>query len=49
MHKFFIYPQRFGELLCTGCGRCARGCPGGMDLPEVLTQLARLATTGGAR
>jgi ferredoxin len=41
MHKFYIYPDRFGEVLCTGCGRCARVCPGGMDLPEILRQLGR--------
>ncbi len=39
MHKFSIYPRRFGALLCTGCGRCARGCPAGMNLPEILGQL----------
>ena len=27
MHKFSIYPARFGELLCTGCGRCSRALP----------------------
>ena len=52
MHKFSIYPERFGEILCTGCGRCARACPGGMDLPEILRELQRLAggksTAGGA-
>jgi ferredoxin len=52
MHKFNIYPVRFGELLCTGCGRCARGCGGGMNLPEVLAELTRLAdpprNAGGA-
>jgi len=51
MHKFAIYPGRFGDVLCTGCGRCARACPGGMDLPEVLERLGRLAgaTAGAAR
>lgn len=43
LHKFFIYPERFEETLCTGCGRCTRTCPGGMDLPEVLGQAMKLA------
>ncbi len=41
MHKFATYPQRFGEVLCSGCGRCVRACPAGMDLPELLGQLFR--------
>lgn len=45
-HKFSIYPKRFGEILCTGCGRCARACPGGMDITEVLDAIA--ARAGGA-
>jgi ferredoxin len=43
LHKFAIYPSRFDEILCTGCGRCARVCPAGMDLPEILTRLSQLA------
>jgi ferredoxin len=42
-HKFSIYPSRFGEILCTGCGRCSRGCPGGMDLPSIVGELVALA------
>lgn len=42
-HKFSVYPTRFGETLCTGCGRCARACPGGMDLPSILRELMALA------
>lgn len=51
LHKFDIYPTRFGVLLCTGCGRCARGCGGGMNLPEVLAEITQMAgsphSTGG--
>jgi ferredoxin len=42
-HKFSVYPSRFGEMLCTGCGRCSRVCPGGMDLPTIVGELVSLA------
>jgi ferredoxin len=35
-HKFIYYPDKFGHMLCTGCGRCVDDCPGGMDLIEIL-------------
>jgi ferredoxin len=38
-HKFFMYPARFGEVLCTGCGNCARNCPVGLG---VLPLVARI-------
>lgn len=34
-HKLSYYPSRQGEILCTGCGRCIRGCPVGLDIREV--------------
>lgn len=49
MHKFFIYPARFGKILCTGCGRCSRACPGGMDLLEILWQAEEAAAQGKTR
>lgn len=48
MHKFSIYPRRFDEILCTGCGRCARACGSGMNLPEILGRLVQLARSDGA-
>ncbi|MHB8792065.1 MAG: 4Fe-4S dicluster domain-containing protein [Thermoleophilia bacterium] len=35
-HKFSYYPENQGEILCTGCGRCIRGCPAGLDIRDVL-------------
>ena len=46
MHKFSIYPTRFKEILCTGCGRCARACPGGIVLPEIISELTALCQAG---
>lgn len=39
-HKFQIYPDKFGELLCTGCGNCSRNCPVAMGVLPVLQSLA---------
>ncbi len=44
-HKFYIYPHKFGDVLCTGCGRCVRACPSGQDLVEILQTIDQLATT----
>ncbi len=38
-HKFFMYPEKFGEILCTGCGNCARGCPEGLGVLPVVTEI----------
>jgi ferredoxin len=43
MHKFNIYPDRFGDVLCTGCGRCMRVCAAGMDLIGILSDISRMA------
>ncbi len=42
-HKFRYYPEKFGRLLCTGCGRCIRQCPAGLDLLANLVALDALA------
>lgn len=41
-HKFKYYQDRFGEILCTGCGRCIRGCPVSIDISEILTEINSL-------
>lgn len=41
-HKFKYYKDRFDEILCTGCGRCSRGCSVGIDLGAVLERINSL-------
>ena len=38
-HKFHVYPLKFGDVLCTGCGRCSRACPTSQDLAEILAAI----------
>lgn len=39
MHKYSYYPENYGEILCTGCGRCVMICPVNLDIREVLRKI----------
>jgi ferredoxin len=41
-HKFKYYPDKFNEILCTGCGRCSRGCGVGIDICELVENIEKL-------
>jgi ferredoxin len=38
--KFYYYPQEYGTIACTGCGRCVDRCPVNIDLTEIVGSLA---------
>ena len=40
-HKFKYYVDKFGEILCTGCGRCSRGCPVSIDIKEIVSDTVK--------
>ena len=40
-HKFQTYPDKFGPILCTGCGNCTRNCPVGLGVRPLLEDLSR--------
>ncbi len=37
MHKFSYWLDHVGEIGCTGCGRCVRYCPVGLDIRAMLS------------
>ena len=40
-HKFAYYPALHeGRQSCTGCGRCVRVCPAGLDIRKAIRRLA---------
>lgn len=41
--KFYYYPEQYGPLACTGCGRCIDSCPVNIDITEVMDHLAEVS------
>lgn len=39
-HKFRIYPEKFGAILCTGCGNCTRECSASLGVRPVLERIS---------
>jgi sulfhydrogenase subunit beta (sulfur reductase) len=40
-HKFRYFSDRYGMLLCIGCGRCVSSCPVNIDIREILAAFER--------
>lgn len=41
-HKLLYFPQDFGDIKCTGCGRCVKSCPVNIDIREIITDIQRM-------
>lgn len=39
LHKYLYIKQNFGYTACTGCGRCIRSCPAGMNIKSVVSRI----------
>ena len=45
-HKFSVYPEKFGKILCTGCGRCVASCPVNLSIYDVVVSANERAERG---
>ena len=39
LHKYVYIPQNVGACACTGCGRCIRSCPAGVDIRKITEKM----------
>ncbi|NPV70741.1 MAG: 4Fe-4S dicluster domain-containing protein [Firmicutes bacterium] len=49
MHKLVYHAERFGEILCVGCGRCVEKCPVGLHVACVVEEIAAGGGPGNDR
>ena len=39
LHKYLYINKNFGYTACTGCGRCIRSCPTGMNIKKIVENI----------
>jgi len=42
LHKYLYINKNFGYTACTGCGRCIRSCPAGMNIKKVVESIVEV-------
>lgn len=47
LHKYLYVKQNFGYTACTGCGRCIRSCPVGMNIHSVVKEINNILEVKG--
>lgn len=47
LHKLAFFPERQGQYLCVGCGRCLDYCPVGLDIVGVIAAVKEASAHGG--
>ena len=40
LHKLSYFKERYGQILCVGCGRCVGSCPGHLDITSFIDKAA---------
>ena len=43
MHKLNYFEDRYGKMLCVGCGRCVEKCPVSLDITVLIDTVNALA------
>jgi sulfhydrogenase subunit beta (sulfur reductase) len=38
-HKLKYFPDRYGEIACTGCGRCLKYCPVNINITKIISDV----------
>ncbi|NLL39000.1 MAG: hypothetical protein GX254_05395 [Clostridiales bacterium] len=39
LHKYLYIPENYGFTACSGCGRCIRSCPGGLNIRDTVSDI----------
>ena len=39
LHKYSYVKENFGRVACTGCGRCVRSCPAGVNIKTIVEKI----------